>query len=139
MSDRLYKIAESAGIGVVFAPLPCTGAFCMEQAGCKLIALDKHTRSGSAEERVRLAHELGHCKTESLYEPGTPLIYRMRYERKADSWAIQNLVPASQLVLAVKQGNESVSSLADYFSVTEEFMQKAIKFYSDNKERFFAR
>lgn len=131
-TSRLYKIADGAGISIDFTDLPHTKAFCMCVGDKKYIAMDKAVRSGSAEERVVLAHELGHLSTDSLYELGSPLLYRRRFERKADGWAIKTLIPLSRLRSAVKQGYESVTSLAEHFSVTEDFMQRAIKFYTES-------
>lgn len=130
-TKKLYKLAESGGIRVDFCSLPHTRAFCINLSGKKFIAVDKSVAAESSEERVILAHELGHLKTDALYSPDAPEIYRKRFERKADGWAINRLIPLSSLRSAIKNGNESVSALADYFSVTEEFMQKAIKYYTE--------
>ncbi|MBO7217964.1 MAG: ImmA/IrrE family metallo-endopeptidase [Clostridia bacterium] len=128
---RLYKIAESERIAVDFADLPHTRAFCIKLGGRKFIAVDKNVRPESNEERVMLAHELGHIKTDSLYSPDIPTLYRKRFEKRADIWAIRKLIPLSSLRKAYKEGLESVHALADHFSVTEDFMQKAIKYYSE--------
>ena len=130
-TQKLYKIAERERIAVDFADLPHTRAFCIKFGGKKFIALDKNVCSESNEERVILAHELGHLKTDSLYSPDIPPLYRKRYERRADIWAINLLIPLASLRRAYKEGSETVNALAEYFSVTEEFMQKAIKYYSE--------
>ena len=128
---RLYKIAERERISVDFADLPHTRAFSINVAGKKYIAVDKNITPESSEERVMLAHELGHLTTDALYSPDVPAHYRQKFERKADIWAICHLIPLPRLKTALKNGIESVSSLAEHFSVTEEFMQKAIKYYSE--------
>lgn len=130
-TKRLYKIAENEKISVDFADIPLTRGFSINIRGKKFIAVDKNVRPESNEERVILAHELGHFATESLYSPDSPPLYRRRYERRADGWAISHLVPLPRLKNAIKNGVESVSSLADHFSVTEEFMQKVIKYYAE--------
>ena len=130
---RLYRIAEKDKISVDFADLPHTKAFSITVEGKKFIAVDKNVRPESNEERVMLAHELGHLKTDALYSVDAPALYRKKIERRADVWAICHLVPLPSLRRAYKEGCESVSSLAEHFSVTEEFMQKAIKYYTDQK------
>lgn len=130
-TTRLYKIAENSNIIVDFRALPHTKAFCISHGGKKYIAMDKNLCGSSAEERVALAHELGHCKTEGFYSTESPLVYRIRFEKKAELWAILNLIPKDELLSAIAKGNETVSTLAEHFSVTEEFMQKAIKYYSE--------
>ncbi len=128
---KLYKFAENSNVTVDFCNLPHTRAFCINIGGKKFIALDKSLAPESSEERVLLAHELGHLSTDTLYSPDTPDLYRKRYERKAEGWAISTLIPRSRLRNAIKNGLESVSALAEHFSVTEDFMQKAIKYYTE--------
>ncbi len=130
-TSKLYKIAEGVGASVDFCDIPQNRAFCINLRGKKFIAVDKRVPPEGAEERVLLAHEIGHIKTNSLYTADTPPIYRRRLERSADVWAIKNLIPLPRLKTALKQGVEGVINLAEYFSVTEEFMQKAIKYYSE--------
>ncbi len=130
-TKRLFKIAENDNITVDFANLHHAKAFCINMRGKKFIAVDKNIPPESNEERVILAHELGHFETDSLYSPDVSPIYCRRFERQADGWAISHLVPLPRLKNAIKNGVESVSSLAEHFSVTEEFMQKVIKHYSE--------
>ncbi len=132
-TKRLYKIANQENISVDFADIPLTRGFSINIRGKKFIAVDKNIPPESNEERVILAHEIGHFATDSLYSADVPPIYRRRFERRADGWAISRLVPLPQLKTAIKNGVESVSSLAEHFSVTEEFMQKAIKYYIEKK------
>lgn len=130
-TSRLYKIAEIGNIAVDFGNLPHNRAFCVNYKGKKIIAIDKGFQSDSAEERVALAHELGHCSTDGFYSVGTPLLYRRRLEKRAEIWAIENLVPKNELSTAIANGTETVSDLAEHFAVTEDFMQKAIKYYGE--------
>ncbi len=130
-TSRLYKIAEGEGVSVDFADIPQSRAFCINLRGKKYIAVDKRVSPKSNEERVLLAHEIGHIKTDSLYSPDSSPVFRQRLERRADIWAISALIPLPLLKVAIKEGIEGISALAEHFSVTEEFMQKAIHYYSE--------
>ncbi len=130
-TNRLYKIAESKGVSVFFTPLPHTKAFSITVGSKRYIALDKCVGSDSAEERVLMAHELGHQMTDSLYDISTPAIYRKRFERRAESWAIEKLVPLSELCSAIRNGDDSVPYLAEHFAVTEDFMRRAMTYYRE--------
>ena len=81
------------------------------------------------EEKINLAHELGHCMTGSFYNRYSKLDIRAKHERRADKWAIKKLVPRDELRKAVKSGRESRYELAEHFNVTEDFMQKALDYY----------
>ena len=87
----------------------------------------------TAEEKVLLAHELGHCMTGAFYNQYSKLDIREKHERRADKWAIKKLIPVDELKRAVKSGRESRYELAEYFNVTEDFMQKAMEYYRDTK------
>ena len=87
----------------------------------------------TAEEKVLLAHELGHCMTGAFYNQYSKLDIREKHERRADKWAIKKLIPVDELKRAVKSGRESRYELAEYFNVTEDFMQKAMDYYRDTK------
>ncbi len=128
---KLYKIADSQGITVDFTNMPTVKSVCLSVDGKKFIAIDKSVRADSAEERVKLAHEIGHCENEGFYSLWEEESSRIDKEKKADMWAILNLVPLSELELAVKDGNEDLSLLAEHFGVTEAFMQKALQYYCE--------
>jgi len=127
--NKLYSIAESEGVTVDFINIPVAKAMALKLYGKTFLAIDKDVRSGSAEERVLLAHELGHIQTDSCYGLSSPNSARRLCERQADRWAIKALVPFGELLKAYKNGNETVQALAETFGVTEEFMQKALEFY----------
>lgn len=97
------------------------------------IGLNPLTIDTTAEEKVLLAHELGHCMTGAFYNQYSKLDIREKHERRADKWAIKKLIPVDELKRAVKSGRESRYELAEYFNVTEDFMQKAMDYYRDTK------
>lgn len=125
--SKLYNIAENENITVFFIPMPhCQGMVLDNENGC-YIGLDSSCTT--SEEKVILAHELGHCMTGGGYTLDGDSVIRVRLEKKADSWAIESLIPLKELKFAIKQGDEAVTCLADRFGVTEDFMLKAIKHY----------
>lgn len=132
-TNRLYSIAESRGITVDFMPLSENVALSVELDGKGFIAIDKRLVGRNAAERVALAHELGHLATGATYAVGDDSGSVRRAEAAAHKWAILHLVPYGDLLAALKSGVESLSDLAEQFCVTEEFMEKTIKFYSETK------
>ncbi|MEE0927874.1 MAG: ImmA/IrrE family metallo-endopeptidase [Acutalibacteraceae bacterium] len=132
-TNKLYSIAESRGITIDFLPLCENNAISVELEGKGFIALDKRLVGRNAAERVALAHELGHLATGALYSVNAETETVRRQELSAHRWAIRHLVPYCELLSALKSGVESLSDLAERFCVTEEFMEKTIKFYSETK------
>ncbi len=84
-----------------------------------------------AEEKVHLAHELGHCETGSFYNIYSSLDIREKQERRADGWAVLKLMPFCDFKNALSLGFTEIWELAEYFEVTEEFVLKAIKYYRE--------
>lgn len=126
-TNRLYRIADKSGIEVDRLSLPLNKSVSVNSQGSLFVALDN--KLTGAEERVCLAHELGHCETMSFYNVYSPCDVRGKHERRADLWAIKKLIPHSQLQSALKRGYSDIYSLAEYFNVTTDFMQKAVEFY----------
>ena len=126
-TSRLYSIADKDGIKVDHIELKENGSVSLNLAGNLFVGLD-HGLS-RAQERVSLAHELGHCETMSFYNMYSPCDVRGKHEHRANSWAIKKLIPHTQYKQALKRGYTDIYSLADYFDVTTDFMQKAVDFY----------
>ncbi len=130
-TNKLYDMAEKGGIAVSFLPLCENAAFSVELDGKSYIAINKRLLGSEGLERVALAHELGHLRTGSLFKVGASPTHISATEKRADSWAISALIPKDALVEAMERGDEDIESLADRFCVTEEFMAKALKYYSE--------
>ncbi len=124
---ELYNLADRRGIIVDRFNLKENSSVSINLNDQMFVALDHNIKG--ADERVCLAHELGHCETASFYNIYSPFDIREKHERRATLWAIKKLVPERSLKRAVKEGYDNIYSLAEYFNVTAEFMQKAVSFY----------
>ena len=101
----------------------------MSEAGNCYIGMDTG-RWSSKEERVHLAHELGHCETGAFYNPYAKADIRRKHERRADKWAIKQLISKKEWNAALRDGIVEVWDLAEFFDVTEDFIRKAHELYS---------
>lgn len=127
---HLYQFAEENGIPVYWFNLDQAESlsFCGPEGECA-IAMNPWHLPSVAEEKVKLAHELGHCETGSFYNKYAALDIREKHEHRADKWAIEHLVPAADLRQAAREGHTELWDLAEYFDVTEDFMQKAVWYH----------
>jgi Zn-dependent peptidase ImmA (M78 family) len=130
----LFEIAEESGIQVEYGRLPENRSLSAPIGGKCYIALDRALEERPREERVSLAHELGHCLTGSFYNLYSPLDIREKHEHRADLWAIRQLVPQRELEAAVAEGLTQLWELAERFQVPEPFMRKAVEYYRSLKE-----
>lgn len=128
--SALYEIANEQNIEVLEYSMPVNESMSvMDDNGLCFIGIDPNTRDGSIQERVHLAHELGHCVTGSFYNRYSNFDSRQRHENRADKWAIRQLITEDDLDQAVAEGHTEVWDLAEHFGVTEQFMRKAICLY----------
>ena len=124
----LYKIADENKIKIYFYPLyPLKSVSLPGNIGIDSLGA-VHTE---AEEKSVLAHEIGHCIKGAFYNYKCKYDIKSKYEYKADKWAIQNIIPFDELESALRSGNTEIWSLAEYFGVTYDFMNKAVELYEN--------
>lgn len=126
----LYRCAERKGIQVLDFPLPQSASMSIDNGDRCYIGIDRTQIQTQADERTRLAHEIGHCITGSFYSRHTAVDCRQRHENRADKWAIRRLISAADLDAAVANGYTELWQLADLFGVTEDLMKKAVCYYT---------
>lgn len=129
----LYEIARENQITIDnYIMRSERGAFSVCLDGECYIALDPFRLKSTADEKAKLAHELGHCMTGAFYTEYSGLATRRHQEIKADKWAINKTIPRAELYAAYKRGYTQPWEVADYFDVPEDFARKAMIYYRDN-------
>lgn len=128
------EYATSQDIDIDWLPLSSLDALSIEHKEQYAIVLDPNKIESSADENTKLAHELGHCLYGGFYSSTTPLYTREKHEYKANVWAVKFLVPWDELREAVHNGITAPWELAEYFSVTETFIELALEYYLERKE-----
>ena len=124
----LYNIAECDNIKVdAFALNLCESLSISDDGEC-FIAIDPFKIKSTADEMVKLAHELGHCETGAFYNQYALCDVRTKHERRATKWAIKKLVPEDELKDACRYLTNRWE-LSLHFGVTEDFMQQAMDYY----------
>lgn len=131
----IYRWFEKEGILLFDRQLP----FSNEQSKAVTIQLRSGGSTGvfvdhgridtSAEEAVTLLHEGGHCATGTTHSLASPFDLIEKHEYKADKWAVQDAVSQEELNAARRAGYREIHELADYFNLTEPFMQKVVCWY----------
>lgn len=99
--------------------------------GSHCIAIDHKKIRSCADAVCKLTHEFGHCATGAFYNRYSNFDLRQKHENRADKWAIKKLIPKDELEEAVHSGKKTSWELAEYFGVTEDFMKKAVCYYTN--------
>ncbi len=130
---EIYSALYEGGVYVFDRKLPFESAggaaAVVALGGDKAIFFDSEKLETTAEEAVTVAHEAGHIMTGSTHYVNSPYDLIRRHEYRANKWAIKKLVPKDELDLAVKRGLREIWELAEYFNVTEKFMELAVSYY----------
>lgn len=127
--DDLYDYANENGIETEYRNMRYVPALSVVIDGEMCVVINPVMISSSADEKVKLAHEIGHCTAGGFYDKLSPWDVVARCENRANKWAIKKLVPKDELETAIKRGNMNLWELSEKFNVTEGFIKKAISFY----------
>ena len=129
--NALYEMAEELGITIDDIRLKTQKSFSLMDADLDcFIAIDTLKFTTQAEEKVALAHEIGHCVTGSFYNRYSPYDIRAQHEYRANKQAVLRLIPFDELLQAFENGKTTVYDLAEHFNVTEGFIRLAIEVYT---------
>lgn len=91
------------------------------------IGIDRTHFDTSTEEAECLAHEIGHCRTGTLYQLGEKA--RKKQEKRANEWAILRLIPKARFQNAIKNGCREVWEFAEELGISYRFAEKVVSYY----------
>ena len=134
--DNLYAFASERAIDIVHDKFSEEKkAVCMYIKPEKVIFRDKPAIENDYEEVTILAEEIGHFETGALYlitsTHNTPIARnnRMKFEAKARRWAFQKYLPPHEIEQAIMHEGDNDHAIAEYCSVTVDFLRSAIEYY----------
>jgi Zn-dependent peptidase ImmA (M78 family) len=131
--NGLYNKVEEFSINYSEMSLPVARSLSgVAPSGAQYIALDT-ARLTNAEQKTRLAHEIGHCATGSFYNVHAVHDDIGRHEHRANRWAIERLMPQDEVQQALRDGYADVWQLAERFGVTEDFAARALRYYTERR------
>lgn len=130
--DELYEIAESENIDIYAVALPLTESMSIMDNDLRCyIGIDYSLLKSIADEKEKLAHEIGHCVKGAFYNRYSKLDIISKHEYSADKWACETLLPKDEMLEAFKQGYVEVWQIAEYFDVSEKLVKKAMWVHFD--------
>lgn len=125
----LYELAAGRNVPVYPFPLRTVPSLSiMDETGQCAVAMAPELRG--QEEKLCLAHELGHCIRGAFYNRYASGAVRGKCEYKADKWAFYHLVPPGALQQAMEAGLTQAWELAEHFDVPLDFLLRAIDHYA---------
>lgn len=126
----LYDMADRENVVIDEFPMEHNLSFSlMDMDGDRFIAINPLMLESAQQEKIVLAHELGHCMTGSFYNRYAACDVRRRHENHANKWSFSQLVPEDELSEAVSAGFTEPWQLAEYFDVPEDYIRRACHWY----------
>lgn len=132
MNEDLYEFAEQLNIKILSFSLPNCESLSICDGKDYYIGIDDEQIDNSANERVHIAHELGHCEMGTFYNQFSPVDTTKKCEEVADRWAIRKLIDKDKFLDMLELGYD-IWELAEYFNVTEDYIKKAYRLYFEIK------
>lgn len=132
--NALYQLAEQNQINVFSLHTHHKKAFCIDDNGNKLIALDYEKISTQREEKEIVAEEIAHLQNNFLYylrDYQNPNFYSnaQKAETRAKRYASTLLIPLDELTAALYQ-TTNIWELAEMFDTSETMIKTAINNYT---------
>lgn len=128
LNEKLFNIAEKNNIEITNFPMKCVKSASVQYGDNYYIGMSTTELETDALRNTSLAHELGHCMTGAFYNPHSSLSVMGKAEYKANKWAIKELINKDELENLLQE-NYRLDEIAEYFSVTEDFIRLAYDFY----------
>lgn len=126
--NELYALSATKGITVHSVNCPRSKAISLSVDGDKFIGIDRNVFKNEYDERLVLAHELGHSLTDGYYSNVENPINIKRMEFRALKKTVELLVPERELSSLLRD-EITVFELSEHFSVPEDLIKKAFWFY----------
>lgn len=82
-------------------------------------------------------HELGHVGTGALHKVSSPHEMVERSEYRANRWAAEHFLTASDFQDAFAHGYTEIWELSEYFDLPEEDVKKALTYWSERRGIIF--
>ena len=127
--NELYQSLDDCGVLFFEEKLPFSDALVIEVDGIYGLFTDHSQYQSLSEELVSIAHECGHVFTGSLHNLDNRNKLVNQDECRANRWAIKKLLPFGKIQDALRLGYTTIYDLADYFNLTEAFVQMAVDYY----------
>lgn len=131
MDEYLLGIAEELNCTVTHKKTKGCVSFIIEFNDNYYINIDTRKLESEIEQRVCLAHELGHCISGTTYTINHSPLYRGAAEYRANFRAAQLIVPIDCLLECLSNGIYEKHILAEHFSVSEDFIDTALTIYKN--------
>ena len=99
--------------------------------GYYCVALNPGTLTNFRRLRTAAIHEEGHLRTGALHKVNSPYQLVAQAEYRADAESFRRYLPPSAIGAAMRAGYTEPWQLADYFDLDEDYIKKALHYWTE--------
>lgn len=125
---RIYEDLDALGVDVAEVSMKHNVAIALED---NFIALDPSRCSTESMRYTVLAHEAGHFISGAFYPVRCPYAIREQAEQRAFAASVHQYLPVDEIRRAMLAGYTEPWQLAEYFDLTEEYIKKALHYWTE--------
>jgi hypothetical protein len=94
------------------------------------LVIDRSKCKTAAQERTVLAHEAGHYMSGAFYRAYSPFEVKEQAEHRAFAASVEKYLPVNEILNCYKMGMTENWEIAEYFNLEEEFVEKAVHYWT---------
>ena len=95
------------------------------------LVIDRSKCKTAAQERTVLAHEAGHYLSGAFYHAYSPFEVKEQAEHRAFSAAVEKYIPVHEILNCLRMGLTEPWQMAEYFNLDEDFVEKALHYWTE--------
>ena len=126
----MYDDLEALNVDVVDVKLKNNFAIAFFD---NFLVIDRSKCKTAAQERTVLAHEAGHYMSGAFYRAYSPFEVKEQAEHRAFAASVEKYLPVNEILNCYKMGMTENWEIAEYFNLEEEFVEKAVHYWTDCK------
>lgn len=127
---EIYDALQAQDVRLFLYDIGFVPAATIESSGKYAVFCDPKLLRTRTALKECLAHECGHCATGATHTVSSPWDLVEKHEYKANRWAIEHFLPYEALCDAMHSGMTEPWQLADFFDMPQEFIERAVRYYT---------
>lgn len=132
LSD-FYNYCKENDVDVIaFNRLPAAAAT-VRYCGDYSVGLNFERIKTTRQLRTVVMHESGHLRTGALHKVDSPFQLVEQNEYRADADSFQKYLPPDEIRAAMRSGYTETWQLAEYFDLEEDYIKKALHYWTECK------
>ena len=129
--QSFYEYCAANDVDVMAFPRFPADACTVRDHGYYCVVLNAGTLTTFRRLRTAAIHEEGHLRTGALHKVDSPYQLVAQSEHRAEAASFQHYLPPDKIRAAMRAGCTEPWQLADYFDLEEDYIKKALHYWTE--------